>query len=120
MESSASFLADHDLPMAVVATGKPRNCSASAYHYKDIVIDGTFADSQAMTHLRNRSVDADGTAVSRAEARKSAHYAPPDEVSFDERRNKVIILAIESVGRIGKSGTEFVDQLPTSIVGGVR
>ena len=42
-----------------------------------------------MTPLRNGSADADGFPPSRVEARKSAHYSRPCQVSFNERSYKL-------------------------------
>ena len=40
------------------------------------------------------------------------------QVSFDERSHKLITLAVESFGRLGEEGSDFIDQLVASIVGG--
>ena len=39
-------------------------------------------------------------------------------MSFDERSHKLVILAVESFGRLGREGSELIDQLATSVVGG--
>ena len=39
-------------------------------------------------------------------------------MSFDERSHKLVTLAVESFGRLGREGSEFIDQLATSVVGG--
>ena len=39
-------------------------------------------------------------------------------MSFDERSHKLVNLAVESFGRLGKEGSELIDQLAASIVGG--
>ena len=39
-------------------------------------------------------------------------------MSFDEHSHKLITLAVESFGRLGKEGSEVIDQLAASIVGG--
>ena len=44
------------------------------------------------------------------EARKRNHYARPGHVSFDERSHKLITLAVESFGRLGREGSEFIDK----------
>ena len=37
---------------------------------------------------------------------------------FDERSHKLVTLAVESFGRLGREGSEVIDQLVTSVVGG--
>ena len=39
-------------------------------------------------------------------------------MSFDERSHTLVTLAVESFGRLGREGSEFIDQLATSVVGG--
>ena len=39
-------------------------------------------------------------------------------MSFDERSHKLVTLAVESFGRLGREGSELIDQLATSVVGG--
>ena len=39
-------------------------------------------------------------------------------MSFDERSHKLATLAVESVGRLGVEGSNFIDQLAASVVGG--
>ena len=46
-----------------------------------------------------------------------SHYARPGEVSFDERSNKLATLAVESFERLGKEGSDLIDQMAASIVG---
>ena len=91
------------------------------HHYKKgISIDGNFAHPQATTQLRNRSTEADGSAASRrAEAHKSVYYVCSGHVSFDECSYKLTtVVAVEHFGCLGKSDTEFVNRLVTSVVGG--
>ena len=78
----------------------------------------THADPQAQVHLRNGSATSDGTAAQASEARKRQHYARPGQVSFDERSFKLTTLAVESFGRLGEEGYEFVDELATHAAGG--
>ena len=68
--------------------------------------------------MRNGSTDRDGSAASASDARKRNHYARARQVSFDERSHKLVTLAVESFGRLGKEGSELIDQLAASIVGG--
>ena len=63
-------------------------------------------------------MDHDGSAASTSEARKRQHYARPGHVFFDERSHNLSTLAVESFGRVGVEGSNFVDQLATSVVGG--
>ena len=51
----------------------------------------------------------------RAKARTTLVQAT---VSFNERSYILTTLAVESFGRFGKSGIDFVDQLTTRLVGG--
>ena len=39
-------------------------------------------------------------------------------MSFDERSHKLATLAVESFGRFGVEGSNFIDQLAASVVGG--
>ena len=39
-------------------------------------------------------------------------------MSSDERSYRLVTLAVESFGRLGREGSEFIDQLATSVVGG--
>ena len=39
-------------------------------------------------------------------------------MSFDERSHKLVTLAVESFGCLGREASEFIDQLTTSVVGG--
>ena len=47
-----------------------------------------------MNHLRDGSADADKSAASTDEARKSAYYARPGRVPPEERSHKLTILAV--------------------------
>ncbi|CAB1110491.1 unnamed protein product [Ectocarpus sp. CCAP 1310/34] len=64
------------------------------------------------------SATSDGIAAQASEARKRQHYARPGHVSFDERSFKLTSLAVESFGRLGEEGYEFIDELATHAVGG--
>ena len=39
-------------------------------------------------------------------------------MSFDEPSHKLVTVAVENYGRLGKEGSELIDQLAASIVGG--
>ena len=71
-----------------------------------------------MGHVRAGSANRDGLAASKSEARKRGHYARPRQVFFDERSYKVATLAVNSFGRLGKEGSDLIDQMAASIVRG--
>ena len=115
VESGAPFDADRGLSMdIVIEMGGIRDASASDFRHKSILIDITYVDPQAGVHLRARSADHDGSAASTSEARKRN----VGHVSFGERCHKLVTLAVESFGRLGREGSEFIGQLATSVVGG--
>ena len=121
MESGAPFNGDRNLRMdIVIERGGLRDATSSEYRNKAILLDITHADPQARVHMRAGSADRDGSAASTSEARKRNHYARAGQVSFDERSHKLVTLAVESFGRLGKEGinSDFIDQLAASIVGG--
>ena len=68
--------------------------------------------------MRESSADRKGSAASTSEARKRNHYARPGQVSFDERSYKLVALAVENFGRLGKEGSDLIDQVAANIVGG--
>ena len=118
VEGSAPSDADNDVRMdIVIERGGLRDASASDFRHKSRLVDVTYADPQAEVHLRAGSIDQDGSAASTSEARKRNHYARGGHVSIDERSHKLVTLAVESFGRLGREGSEFVDQLATSVVG---
>ena len=118
VETGAPFNADRDLRMyIVIERGGLRDASASDFRHKSIIVDVTYAEPQAGIHLRAGSADQDGSAASTSEARKRNHYARVGHVSFDERSHKLVTLAVESFGRLGREGSEFIGQLATSVVG---
>ena len=102
----------------VIERGALRDASAPDFRHKIIPIDVTYADLQAGVHLSAGSADQDGSAASTSGARKRNHYARVGHVSFDERIHKLVTLVVESFGRLGREGIEFIDQLATSVVGG--
>ena len=71
-----------------------------------------------MSHMRAGSANRGELAASKSEARKHSHYARPRQVSFDERSYKLATLAVKSFGRLGKEGSDLIDQMAASIVGG--
>ena len=95
-----------------------QDASSSDFRHKSILIDVTHADPQAGVHLRAGSADQDGSVASIFEAQKRNHYARVGHVSVDERSRKLVTLAVESFGRLGREGSEFIDQLATSVAGG--
>ena len=113
VESGAPFHANRDLRMDIVIEAYGlRDATASEYRDKSILLDVKYADQ------REGSADRNGSAASTAEARKRNHYARPEQVSFDERSYKLATLAVESFGRLGKKGSDLIDQVVASIVGG--
>ena len=121
VESGAPFHADRDLRMDIVMeAGGLRDATASEYRNKSILPDVTYADPQAGVHMRAGSADLNGPAISNSEARKRNHYARPGQVSFDERSYKLATLAVESFGRLGKVGSDLIDQVAASVVGGTN
>ena len=101
----------------VVPEGELPDASIPTDRHKGLLLDRTSGDPQEKVHPRNEKADADGSAASSAEARKSAHYARPGQVPFDKRSCKVTTVAAESFERLGKGGTEFVDQLVAGAIG---
>lgn len=106
VEDGASFIAERDLRMdLVVPTG-------------ELLIDETHAEPQAATYLQRRSATNDGIAAATSKACRSAHYARPGCVSFDERIFKLTTLAVESFGPLGRNDEELLKQVATRVVGG--
>ena len=103
----------------VIERGGSRDATASEYRNKGILLDVTYADPQAAGHMRAGSANQDGLAASKSEARKRTHYARPGQVSFDERSCKLATLAVESFGRLDKEGSDLIDQVAASVVGGM-
>ena len=56
--------------------------------------------------------------LQRLRREKRNHYPRVRHVSFDELSHKPVTLVVESFGRLGREGSEFIDQLATSIVRG--
>ena len=119
VDSSTPFNADRDLRTdIVIERGGLRDASASDFRHKIVLIDVTYADPQSGVHLRAGSADQDGSAASTSEPRKRNHYGRIGHVSFEERSHKLVTLAVESFGRLGREGSEFIDQLAKSVAGG--
>ena len=71
------------------------------------------------THLILRvNVRTTTTTATTSEARKRNHYARPGQAPFDERSYKLATLVVESFGRPGIKGSDLIDQVAASIVGG--
>ena len=102
----------------VIRRGSLRDAPNMEYRDKSILLDVTHADPQAQVHLRGGSADHDGSAASTFEASKRQYYARPGHVFFDERSHKLATLAVESFGHLGVEGSNFIDQLAASVVGG--
>ena len=68
--------------------------------------------------MRAGSANRDGLTPSKPEAHKRTHYARPGQVSFDERSYKLSTFGVESFGRLGAEGSDLIDQVTSSMVGG--
>eukprot|EP00904_Undaria_pinnatifida_P003430 jgi/Undpi1/13088/HiC_scaffold_8.g02750.m1 len=111
VESGAPFHADRNLRMDIVIEADgPRDATTPEYRDKSILLDVTYADPQVGVHMRAESADRNGSAAFTSEARNRNHYARPGQVSFDERSYKLATLAVESFGRLGKEGSDLIDQ----------
>ena len=51
-------------------------------------------------------------------SRRENASGSPEHVSFDERSFKLTTLAVESFGRLGEEGYEFIDELAAHAAGG--
>ena len=103
VESGAPFNGDRNLRMdIVIEMGGVRDATSSEYRNKAILFDITHADPQARVHMRDGSADQDGSAASTSAARKRNYNARVGQVSFDEHSHKLVTLAVESFGRLGK------------------
>ena len=119
VESGAPFHADRDLRLdTVTEAGGLRDATASEYRDKSTLLDVTYADPQARVHMWAGTADRNGSAASTSEARKRNHYARPGQMAFDERSYNLATLAVESFGRLGKEGSDMIDQVAASTVGG--
>ena len=98
----------------VIRRGSLRDAPNREYRDKSILLDVAHADPRAQVHLRGGSADHDGSAASTSEARECQHYARPGHASFDEQSHKLATLAVESFGRLGVEGSNFIDQLAAS------
>ena len=118
VESGEPFTAERNLRMdIVIRRGGLRDAPNREYRDKPILLDITHADPQAQVHLQEGSADHDGSAASTSEACKRQHYARPGHMSLDERSRKLATLAVESFGRLGVEGGNFIDQLTASVEG---
>ena len=95
----------------VIEADGPRDATTPEYRDKSILLDVTYADPQVGVHMRAESADRNGSAAFTSEARNRNHYARPGQVSFDERSYKLATLAVESFGRLGKEGSDLIDQV---------
>ena len=66
-----------------------------------------------------RSTDANKFAA-RVRSSESAHYTRRDKGSFDDSTYFLTVHAVDNFRRLGKSGSEFVDQLATGVVEGME
>ena len=67
--------------------------------------------------MRAGSADRNGSASSTSEACATTTLVR-GQVPFDERSYKLATLAVESFGRLVKEGSDLIDQVAASIVGG--
>ena len=111
------LLSPPPVDVIVVRTWALSSASSAEYRNKGILLDVTHADPQAH-YLRNGSATNDGSAARTSEARKRQHDARPGHVSLDERSFKLATLAVESFGRLGEEGYEFIDELAAHAAGG--
>lgn len=83
--------------------GELQDSSTSLCRQRGLLIDGTFAGPQAAMHLRNESVDVDGSAASPAETVKNAQYARSGQIFFGEGSCKpTTLLMVEALGTLPK------------------
>ena len=119
VESGEPFTGERNLRIdIVIRRGSLRDAPNLEYRDKSVLLDVPHADPQAQVHLRGGSADHDESAASTSAARKRQHYARPGHVSFDKRSHKLVTLAVESFGRLGVEGSNFIDQMTASVVGG--
>ena len=119
VQSGAHFTADRDLRMdIVIERGGLLDASTSDFRHKSIVIDVTYPDPQAGIHLRAGRADQDGSDASTSDARKRHHHARVGHASFDKLSHELVTHAVESFGRLGREGSEFIHQVATSVVRG--
>ena len=125
VESGAPFNADINLRIDIViereasereASETLRRQSTATKRYSST--SRTQTPRRESTFMRDGGADRDGSAASTSEARKHNPYARVGQVSFDERSHKLVTRTVESFGRLGKEGSELIDQLAASIVGG--
>ena len=102
----------------VIEWGGLRNATALESRNKAILIDVTYAGPHAVGNICVGGADRDRLAASKYEACKRSHYAGPGQVSFDERSYKLDTFVMESFGRLGKEGSDLIDKVTATIVGG--
>ena len=66
----------------------------------------------------SRSAHLDGSLASTSKERKHDHYARSRHLSLDERSNTLATITVDRFRRLGREGSEFIDQLATSVVAG--
>ena len=118
VESGEPFTADTNLRMDIVIRRGLRYGPNRGYRDESILLGVTHADPQAQVYLGVGSAGHDESAASTSEACERQRYARPQHVSFDERSHKHATLAVENFGRLGVEGSNFIDQLAASVVGG--
>ena len=118
MESGEPFTAERNLQMDIVIRRHLRDTPNREYKDKSIPLDVTHADPQVQVHLQGGRSGHDSLAASTPEVRKRQHYARRGHVCFDERSHKLAPSEVESFGRLGVEGSNFIDQLAARVVGG--
>ena len=100
----------------VIETGGLRGATSSEYPQQSEILRGhAFRPTKAGVDVQAGSAGRDGSAAPTSDARKRNHYARAGQASFDERSHKLVTLAVESFGRLGKEGGEPIDQLAASV-----
>ena len=110
VESGEPFTAERNLQMVVIRRHL-RDTPNREYKDKSIPLDVTHADPQVQVHLQGGRSGHDSSAASTPEVRKRQHYARRGHVCFDERSHKLAPSEVETFGRLGVEGSNFIDQL---------
>ena len=96
----------------VVPMRELRGVSISPHHHKGLLIYDTFAYPQRVVSLGNERVDNDAY----KDTRKSVHYNRRSQLLVYEQSYNLTTITVNSFGCLGKTASEFVDQLTTSSV----
>ncbi|CAM9214322.1 unnamed protein product [Choristocarpus tenellus] len=111
MEDGSPFTVDWNFSMDLVFhAGVLADAGRAPYRDKSLLLDVTFVEVQATSHLPLSSTS-NGVAAAAAEARKHTHY----ECSFDPHSYNLNAFAVESLGRLSKQAECFPEELATHI-----